>query len=141
MGSGKITNYKTIVFTLFISCFIIFVLTNLINAKKGASVSEVSESDAIDVAITEARLINYNLDGSDIEIIKVKQGIERGVFRLSWLVRFFPRKYFNLILENDYWVIYFYPKGLVDDPRSLGNEFCVLVDLYSGNVIASHKVP
>ena len=102
---------------------------------------EISPSEAINIAIDVAKKQNFNVNNRDIEVLKVKGKIERGPIRLVWLIRYFPREERNILFNNEYWIVYFYPKGGLEQPHILGGEFCALVELHSGDVLAAFKVP
>lgn len=102
---------------------------------------EIAAKDAIAIAKAEATKKGYESSAKDIEVIAVRKGIEKGPIRLSWLIRYFPANERDFILRNEFWIVYFYPKGQLEDPHILGGEFCALVDLHSSEVLAAFKVP
>ena len=53
------------------------------------------------------------------------------------LIRLFPREMAAVVINKEYWVIFFYPKGQMEKADTLGGDFTTLVDLHSGEVIAS----
>ena len=95
---------------------------------------EIAYDKAIQIAKDSAKSNNYDVSSSDIEIIKFKRGLEKGPIRLVWLMRSFPIER-NLLFKKEFWVVYFYPEGQLEKPDTLGGDFCVLVDLYSGEVL------
>lgn len=96
--------------------------------------NEIVCDSAIKIANDFAKRNNYDVSNSDIEIIKLKKGLERGPIRLVGLMRSFPIE-MDLLFKKEFWVVFFYPKGQLEKPDTLGGDFCVLVDLYSGEVL------
>jgi len=121
--------------------FLLIVLLIIFSGCKDGDKSEVTVEDAIRIALKVAEKKKYNTEPTDIEVMKVKKSIERGPIRLVWLLRYFQKEEEKTILENEFWIVYFYPKGLLEDPRYLGGEFCVLVELYSGKVLTVLDIP
>lgn len=124
-----------------ISFTLVFVILCLTKVTLANDRPETTYQYAIDVANREAKKLNYDPEKKDIEVLKVKKGIERGPVRLSWLLRYFPYEERKVIWENEFWIVYFYPKGNIDEPAVLGGEFCVLVDLYSGKTLLTLEIP
>ena len=104
---------------------------------KNEATYEVSVARALKTAKYIAKKGNYNTTTADIEILKVKKGKEKGPIRLSWLIRFLPREDSAVLLHKEFWIVYFYPKGLLQGNGVLGGGFGVFIELYSGDVILS----
>lgn len=99
---------------------------------------EVSVDDAVSIATTVAKSKNLDVGKLDVEALKVKNNYEKGPMRLAIVVRFFPKDKYKWLLDNEYWIVYFYSKGALDKPEHFGGkEFYVLVDLHTGKVINS----
>ncbi len=96
--------------------------------------TEITADEAIRIAAAHARTKNFETDSTDIEVLKVKKGIERGPIRLLSVVRYFPK---DMILNNEYWIVLFYPKGMLEKSDHLGGDFTALVDLHSGKILGS----
>lgn len=109
------------------------------STSKGVDKPEISMDDAIRIANDLANTVNYNTTTADIEVLKVKNGKERGPIRLVWLMRYLSKDELPILLTNDFFIIYFYPKGLLEGRKILGGGFCALVELYSGNVLFSFE--
>ena len=105
------------------------------------SAIEVPAKEAIRIASKIAKEKKFAVDLSDIEILKVKNGNEKGPIRLVWLMRYYAREEWNMFFKKDFWIIYFYPKGELEKPRTVHGEFCVLVELYSGQVLSAINMP
>jgi hypothetical protein len=105
---------------------------------KGKVISELTVDQAIAVATKEAAKKNYDTTKADIEVLKVKKGLERGPIRMVALVPHFPKDMATAIITKEYWVIYFYPKGQMEKANILGGDFLTLVDLHSGEVIEAY---
>lgn len=106
--------------------------------------TEITPSRAVEIALDIAKEKRVVIKGKNIEIVRVKRGLERGPVRLSWLLRYFPYSHRKNVLENEFWIVYFYPKGQLNEPRTAGildGEFCVLIELYSGVILDSFKFP
>lgn len=121
--------------------FMIMLIGILLNAaacnqKQGKS--EITAESAIEIASKAAKSKGYNSNNTDIEILKVKNKLERGPLRLVCLVQHFPKELTQYILNNEYWVVYFYPKGQLERANMLGGDFLTMIDLYSGKVIESY---
>ena len=93
--------------------------------------SEISADKAIQVARSLAETKKYNLKEMETEIIKCKDGIEKGPVRINWLFYHF-RDETPRVIKNDFWIVYLYPKSRT----MLGGDFTVLVDLYNSDVLA-----
>lgn len=103
----------------------------------GKSETELTASQAIKIASIFTTKNKYDATKVDVEAIKVTKGTERGPIRLLWLLRYFSGDEVDTILKNEFWIVYFYPKGFLEDRTLLGGGFCVLVDLYSGKILFS----
>lgn len=115
--------------------FLIIVLSLLVAlgcAKKNQG-GELSVDEAIKFAAEEASRKKYDTSQKDIEILKVKKGMERGPIRLATLLQTFGPDMATVVATREYWVIYFYPRGT----GILGGDFTALVDLHSGEIITS----
>lgn len=101
-------------------CMVLLLLVALGCGKKQGD--EISSDEAIKCAVKEASRQNYETNNTDIEILKVKKGLERGPIRMVTLFRQFGRDMATAIATREYWVIYFYPKGGMekDGPKILG---------------------
>lgn len=117
---------------------VLFLLVAQGCAKKNEG-GELSVDEAIKFAVKEASRKKYDTSNTDIEILKVKKGMERGPIRMVTLFREFGPDMATAVATREYWVIYFYPKGSLekDGPKILGGDFTALVDLRSGDIIAS----
>lgn len=98
---------------------------------------ELSANDAIKIATNEAIRNKFDTSNSEIEILKVKGKYERGPLRYLSVMRFIPKEKRKELLTNEYWIVFFYPKGQLENTMSLGGEFYVLVDLHSGKILES----
>ena len=126
-------------YIVIISIFLaVYLLASIVPAKDKV---EITSKNAIDIAIKSAEKKKYDTKIRSVEVLKVKKHEERGPIRLSWLIRYFPIEERDIIFKNEFWIVYFYPKGTLESPRILGGEYCVLVELYSGEVLSSFKVP
>ena len=121
---------------ILISLVVVILVT--VSCSKRDDRSEISVDKAIQIAVENAQKNKFDTKESDMEVLKVKRGIERGPLRILSIARYFPEEKLKILLENEYWIIFFYPKGNLDNPRYLGGEFTVLVELYSGKVLASY---
>jgi hypothetical protein len=99
----------------------------------------IDSAEAIRIASTFAANDNFSIEQKDIEVLKIKKGFERGPIRFVWLMKYFSREDIEILLQKEFWIIFFYPKGLLDGNRILGGGFCALVDLYSGEVLFSFE--
>lgn len=125
---------KTII-SIFVSFSILFMLFACKFNK-----NELQADDAILIAIQTAKASNFNISKSDIEAIRVKDGYEKGPMRLVSIIRYFPKEKHKSLLSNEYWIVYFYPKGTLEKPGLLGGgEFYVLIELHTGKVLESFK--
>lgn len=97
----------------------------------------VNSIEAIRIATDTAVANKFSTKQTKIEIIKVTKGVERGPIRFVWLINNFPKEDIQILLKREFWIVFFYPKGLLDGNLMLGGGFCVLVDLYSGEVLYS----
>jgi hypothetical protein len=113
------------------------ILPILGSCAKEKAKSEITVDQAISVAANEAAKKNFDTNNADIEVLKVKKGLERGPIRMVTLIRLFPREMAAVVINKEYWVIFFYPKGQMEKADTLGGDFTTLVDLHSGEVIAS----
>lgn len=111
------------------------------SACEGKDKVEVPVENAIKIAAAIAKKKKYDTESADIEVMKVKKGIERGPIRLVWLMQYFPKEERKILFENEFWIVYFYPKGDLEKSTVLDGEFCALVELYSGKVLTAFKVP
>ena len=118
--------------SIFIFLFLFF-STSLAFATEPTSI-EITNDKAIEIAANAANSQGYNAKNSDVEVLKVKKGIERGPFRIVAISRFFP---IETVLNNEFWVVYFYPKGQLEKPTILGGDFTALIDLHTGEVLDS----
>jgi len=118
--------------------YILFPLGVVLLILFSCSKSDISVDKAIQIAVTEAEKNHFDTKISDVEVLKVKKGIERGPIRIVSIMRYFPKERMKIILDNDYWIIFFYPKGNLDHPHILGGEYTVLVELHTGNILASY---
>jgi len=116
---------------------LILCLSVILSCSKEPSKTEITITNAIRIATNFADKKKFNTQNADVEIVKVKKGLERGSITLTWLVTQFPRATALQVINNEFWVVYFYPKGQLESANTLGGDFCVLVDLYSGDVIES----
>jgi hypothetical protein len=119
--------------------FIVLVaaLLFVISCSKEKGQAEVTVENAIEIAAKYAAKKNFDAKTADVEVIKVKKGIEKGPMRMVFLLPKFPKDRAQIIFNSEFWVIYFYPRGTLEKANTLGGDFIVLVDLYSGNVIES----
>lgn len=115
--------------------FLALVLTVPIVKANGNS--EITADQAIRVAKKDAAKKKYDTSKADIEILKVKKGLEKGPIRMVTLVRLFPKDMAAAVTSKEYWVVYFYPKGQMEKADTLGGDFTTLVELHSGEVIYS----
>ncbi len=122
--------------TKFLTLFIIILLLLIACSIKSIS-NEITVDEAISIATSFAKSNKYNTSDADIEVLKVKNGRERGPVRLVWMVRQFPKEKMPEIMHGEFWIIYFYPKGVLENREVLGGDFSVLVDLHTGKVVAS----
>lgn len=95
--------------------------------------SEIAVENAIKIATNIAKSENYNTQDAAVEVIKYKKGIEAGPIRTIMLFQTFSKEEAPKLINNEFWMIYFYPKKRT----VLGGDFCVLVDLYSGKVLGA----
>ena len=123
--------------TCILVCLVVVILV-AVSCSKRDDKSEIGVDKAIEIAAKEAEKNKFDPKTSDIEVLKVKKGIERGPLRIMSIARYFPKERLKIILDNEYWIIFFYPKGNLDNPRYLDGEYTVLVELHSGNVLASY---
>ena len=117
------------------------ILMNIVTCSYAMSEKLISQEEAVRISKIDAIANRYNPDNKEIEILKVKLGTERGPIRLSWIIRRLSSKDdIKMILHREFWIIYFYPKGALDSHENigaLGEGFCSLVDMHTGNVIFS----
>lgn len=97
----------------------------------------MTADQAIKLATDEAKKRNYDTRQSDIEVLKVKKGMERGPIRVVTLVRLFPKDLAPVLMKNEFWVVLFYPKGELEKPGTSGGDFIALIDLRTGKIIKS----
>src|ERR1700690_3637091 len=105
---NKMNKFKPLLFAL-----ILTVLCSWSCATKSEQ-SELTVDQAIRIAAKEAARKNYDSTKADIEVLKVKKGIERGPIRMVALIRIFPPEMSKAVISKEYWVIYFYPKGSLE---------------------------
>lgn len=120
---------------LFVMIFICFIAVICESSEK----TEITVDDAVNIAKKLAITFNYDTSKTDIEVLKVKKGKERGPIRLVWLMRYLSKEELPTLIDNEFLIVYFYPKGLLDGRLSLGGGFCVLVELYSGDILFSFE--
>jgi hypothetical protein len=117
-----------------------FAVLNIFDAGLSGSFAkgmEVNPSKAIEIAYKVASDNNFSTKQTDIEIIKVKKGLERGPIRFSWLMNNFQKEEIQVLLSREFWIVFFFPQKLLDGNHVLGGGFCVLLDLYSGELLYS----
>ena len=126
-------NYKL----LFLSSVLLLLVA--FGCEKKNNSGELSVEEAIKFAVKDAAQKKYDTSNTEIEILKVKKGMERGPIRMVTLFRTFGPDMATAVATKEYWVVYFYPKGTMekDGPKILGGDFTALVDLHSGDIIAS----
>lgn len=134
MGNGIIMHIWVNHMRILAFISLLLLLINL-NACTGKPKTEVKIDEAIRIATVSAEKSNYKVNSMFIEHLKFKDKFEKGPIRLNWLVRTFSPDVAANFAKNDFWVVYFYPK----DRNLLGGDYYVLVDLYSGNVIATKQ--
>jgi hypothetical protein len=118
---------------------LLMIMVGLTACNKYKQSNELSLEDAVSIAKRTAKSDQFDISKCDIEAVKVKDKYEKGPIRLSAIVKYFPKEKYRLLLDNQYWIVYFYPKGALEKPEYLGGEFHVLVDLHTGKVLASFK--
>lgn len=99
----------------------------------------IDSTEAIRIASISAAKDNFSIEQKDVEVLKVQNGLERGPIRFVWLMKYFLKEDIEILLQKEFWIIFFYPKGLLDGNKVLGGGFCALVDLYSGEVLFSFE--
>ena len=113
----------------------------IINCTFAISEEVISQEEAVRISKMDAIANKFNLDNTELEVLKVKSGIEKGPMRLSLIIRRLSSKDdAKMILHREFWIIYFYPKGALDRLENtgvLGSGFCSLVDLHTGKIIFS----
>lgn len=114
---------------------LIFLLIHPVIVAGDINMLDVNE--AIKIAKRWASKNNYDYDQADIEILKVGKGTARGPVRFGWLSRYFSGKEIDSLIQKEFWIVYFYPKGLMEGKGTLGGGFCAIIDLYSGEVLSS----
>jgi hypothetical protein len=120
----------------YLTCLVILLITVLLGAcSKNNEQTDLTADQAIKIARNEANRKNYDTKNCDIEILRVKKGVEKGPIRLITLFQSFPRDLAPVIAKGEFWVIYFYPKGELEKAHTLGGDFITLLDLHSGKVI------
>ena len=119
--------------------FVILLTSFWVVSCSSAGSSEISADYAIHITRELAKNNNYDTSNVDIEILKVKNGPERGPIRLVWLINYIPKDEFQALTGSEFWVVYFYPKGALERPGRLGGGFCALIELYSGKVLFSFE--
>lgn len=97
--------------------------------------AEIASEEAIRIAADAAKKHNFDTSLADVELMKVKNGVERGPLRIVWLVRSYPKEISSKLLKEEFWVVYFYPKGQLENATILGGDFTTFIDLHSGKVI------
>jgi hypothetical protein len=128
---GRIMKAKS----LTIIFIIIFLL--IIACSNKTSSNDITVDEAIKIATSFAKSNKYNTNDADVEVLKVKNGKEKGPVRLVWMVSQFPKEKMPEIIHGEFWIVFFYPKGLLENRGVLGGDFSVLVDLHSGKIVAS----
>ena len=117
---------------------LVFALLFTASCSKNKDKSEITVEQAIQIAVKNATEKKFDTKNADIEVLKVKNGVEKGPLRILSIIRFFPGEKRKIIIDNEYWIIFFYPKGTLEKPDSLGGDFTVLIDLHSGKILASY---
>lgn len=115
------------------SALILLTLLVVVSCSREKDKSEITVEKAIHVATNIAASKNYDTQNTAIEVIKYKKEIEKGPIRTMWLFQTFPKDEAPKLMNNEFWLVYFYPKKTT----VIGGDFCVLVDLYTGKVISS----
>jgi len=109
----------------------------LVSYSIAEEIADISVEQAIKVATKEAARNKFDTSKTDIEVLKVKKGLEKGPIRMVTLVRHFPKDMATAVISREYWVVYFYPKGQMEKADTLGGDFITLIDLHSGEVIST----
>lgn len=99
-----------------------------------SQLNEISIDKAIAIASDVAAKSTFDVKKTDVEILRVKNGIEKGPLRIVLLSRLSP-EIFKIAIKNEFFVVYFYPKDQLKKGNILGGDFTVFVDLYSGEVL------
>ena len=94
---------------------------------------EITVEHAIQIASNAAKNSDFNTTNTRIEILKFKEGREKGPLRMVWLFRSYPKEISDKLINSDFWVIYFYPK----EKFILGGDYTTFIDLYSGELLES----
>lgn len=101
---------------------------------------EITAKQAIEIAKSHALSVyNYNAENVDVEVLRVKKGVERGPIRILWLMHTMLHEDPKVYWDRDFWVVYLYTKNLLNNPTVLGGSFVALVDLYTGEVFAASE--
>ena len=122
-----------------ISIVLVVALLVIISCSREKDRTELTVKNAIQIATKFAGKNNFHTKTTDVEVMKVKKGIERGPMRMVLLLPKFPRDKSQIIFNSEFWVVYFYPKGTLENRGILGGDFIILVDLYSGDIIESFE--
>lgn len=114
---------------------ILLLLATNVACSGRAEKTEIPVEKAIQVAKNYAASQKYSWkEETAVEVIKIKNGVEQGPLRITLLMNSFPRDKVPEFVKKELWFVYIYPKkGSV-----LGGDYCVLVDLYTGGVIAAN---
>ena len=120
-----------------ISVVLVAALLVIISCSKEKDRTELTVGNAIQIATKFVEKKDFDTKTTDVEVMKVKKGLERGPMRMVLLLPKFPKEKSQIIFNSEFWVVYFYPKGTLEKRGILGGDFIVLVDLYSGDIIES----
>lgn len=114
--------------------FIVFVLSVNVACSPQAQKAEIPVEKAIQIAKNYAASQKHNSqEETAVEVLKIKNGVEQGPLRTSLLMQSFPRDQVPKFAKRELWFVYIYPKK----NSIIGGDYCVLVDLHNGEVIAA----
>jgi hypothetical protein len=97
--------------------------------------AELDQENVITIATNFVKQHGYSISDTEVELLRVKDGLEKGPLRVVWLRRSFGLTPDTSLFEREFWVVYFYPKGQLKKPDMLDGDFCVFIDLYTGEII------
>lgn len=119
-------------FFIVVFCFLVYLTSS--GCAKGTD--EISANNAISLAKKVASESKFDISNTDIEVLKVKKGLERGPFRFAMIMRVAPKETWQGLLDKDFWIVFFYPKGQLENADTLGGDFITIIDLHSGKTLA-----
>src|SRR5690349_1162522 len=113
-------------YTKFILCMIF-----VVGCTNSRTNGEISSENAIKIVKNKISKSGYNFERTGIEVIKFKNGVEKGPVRTNLLLHIFPKDDVSRLIKNDFWLVYIYP----EKNTIIGGDVYALIDLRTGAII------